>query len=392
MIPRMIKPSHSSSFFLFGARGTGKSTFIKQQFLKGLAAQEIITIDLLLPETEDLYARNPERLKAEVLAQKDAKALKWVLIDEVQKVPRLLDVAHHLIETHKIKFILTGSSARKLKRGSANLLAGRAFVNALYPFCSFELGSGFDLEQALHWGTLPKITVLNNDQDRMQFLRAYALTYLKEEIQVEQLVRRLDPFRAFLEVAAQCNGTVLNFSSIARDVGAIDHKTVLSYFQILEDTHLGFLLSAYSRSVRKAQGTHPKFYFFDTGVKRALDQTLDVVLKPKTSAYGDAFEHWVILEAFRLNEIFMKDFKFSYFQGRDLEIDLVLSKPAGDVLIEIKSAARVDPSKVKRMASVVKDFPRSKGYYLSQDSTPQQIAGIRCLPWQTGLKEIFRLG
>lgn len=390
MIPRLINPSKSNSFFLFGARGTGKSTFIASQFLKDIDPNAVFSIDLLLPETEDLYARNPERLKAAVLAHRENKPLEWVFIDEVQKVPRLLDVVHHLIEKENIRFILTGSSARKLKRGSANLLAGRAFVYPLYPLSFLELKNQFDLEHALHWGTLPKAVQLKTDEDKEIYLRSYALTYLKEEIQVEQLVRQLDPFRAFLEVAAQCNGAILNYSALAREA-AVDHKTIQSYFQILEDTHLGFLLPGFHRSVRKAQATHPKFYFFDPGVKRALEKTLDVKLKPHTYAFGSTFEHFVILEAFRLNSIFRKDFTLSYFNSRGREVDLILSKPREEILVEIKSQVRVDPMKVERFATLAQDFPGAKMVWLSLDPTPQNIASVYCLPWQEGLKQIFYL-
>lgn len=389
MIPRIIKPSKLNSFFLFGARGTGKSTFIKKQFLKDVDPQNVLMIDLLLPETEDLYARHPERLKAQVVQHLETRPLEWVLIDEVQKVPRLLDVVHHLIEEFHVKCILTGSSARKLKRGGANLLAGRAFVYPLYPFSVFELGDSFDLTRALHWGTLPKISEFVQDEDKMSFLRSYALTYLKEEIQVEQLVRQLDPFRAFLEIAAQCNGQILNYSSIARDVGSVDHKTVQSYFQILEDTHLGFLLPGHSRSVRKTQATHPKFYFFDIGVKRALANNLDVILKPKTYAFGEAFEHGVLLEIFRLNNILMKDYKLSYFRTRDAEIDMILSKPGREILVEVKSNEIVDPLKASRFSTLTKDFEHARAYWLSLDRTPQKIENVHCLHWIDGLKEIF---
>lgn len=389
MIPRIIKPTLSQSFSLFGARGTGKSTFIKEQFLHGVDPRAILTIDLLLPEVEDVYARDPGRLKAQVLAHRTSQPLAWVFLDEVQKVPRLLDVVHHLIEKENIRFILTGSSARKLKRGAANLLAGRAFVYALFPFNCIELGAAFDLTHALHWGSLPKVTTLAAEADKEGFLRAYALTYLKEEIQMEQLVRRLDPFRAFLEVAAQSNGQILNFNAMARDVGSVDHKTIRSYFQILEDTHLGFLLPGYSRSVRKAQSTHPKFYFFDTGVKRALDRTLDVVLKPKTYAYGAAFEHFLIMEIYKLNQMFMKDYRMSYFHSRGTEVDLILSKPHREILIEIKSNAIVEPMKVERLGSLAHDFPHAEVYWLSLDPTPQQIGPVTCLHWYEGIQRIF---
>lgn len=389
MIPRIINPSKSNSFFLFGARGTGKSTFVSDQFLKETDPKAVLSLDLLLPEVEDIYAKNPERLKREVLERKEMGPLEWIFIDEVQKIPRLLDLVHHLIEKENVKFILTGSSARKLKRGSANLLAGRAFVYSLYPFSFLELGELFDLDHALHWGTLPKIMALKTDSDKEAFLRAYALTYLKEEIQMEQLVRRLDPFRSFLEVAAQCNGNILNFSAVARDVGMVDHKTVLSYFQILEDTHLGFLLPGFSRSVRKAQSIHPKFYFFDTGVKRSLEKTLDVKLKPKTYAYSAAFEHFVILEIFRLNHILARDFKLFYLNSRGTEVDLILSKPKEEIWIEIKSNSTVDAVKVDRFAKLTKDFANAQAYWLSLDPTPQKISHVHCLPWQEGLKRIF---
>lgn len=391
MIRRLINPLKSNSFFIFGARGAGKSTFITHQFLWETDAKAVLTLDLLLPETEDLYARNPERLKAAVLAHREKNPLEWVFIDEVQKVPRLLDVVHHLIEKENVRFILTGSSARKLKRGGANLLAGRAFVYPLYPFTFLELKDQFDLDCALHWGTLPNIFQLKGDEEKEAFLRAYALTYLKEEIQVEQLVRRLEPFRSFLEVAAQANGTILNINAIARDVGSVDHKTILSYFQILEDTHLGFFLPGFHRSVRKAQSTHPKFYFFDPGVKRALEKTLDVRLKPKTYTYGAAFEHFVILEIFRLNSIFTKDFRLSYFNNRGTEVDLILSKPREEILVEIKSNNNVDPMKVARLAKLSGDFPNAKTYWLSLDPTPQKIGNVHCLPWQEGLRRIFNL-
>lgn len=388
MIPRLIKPSKSNSFFLFGARGTGKSTFVKKQFLHKVSKGKILVLDLLLPEVEDVYARHPDRLKAQLEARASHPP-KWVFIDEVQKVPRLLDVVHHLIETTPVRFILSGSSARKLKRGAANLLAGRAFIYALHPFTALELKEKFKLEDALQYGTLPKLSELSQKKDKEDFLRAYALTYLKEEIQVEQLVRRLDPFREFLGVAAQSNGEILNFSAIARDVGSVDHKTVQSYFEILADTHLGFLLPSYSKSIRKAQRSHPKFYFFDTGVKRALERTLDVVLKPQTYAFGKAFEHWVILEIFRLNQIFQRDYRLSHFHSQGSEIDLILSKPKDEILIEIKSNSRVDPLRVRRLAKLAQSFPHARTYFLSLDKEAQDLEGVSCRHWFGGIQELF---
>ncbi len=204
-----------------------------------------------------------------------------MLLDEIQKVPKLLDEVHRLIEekTDKI-FILTGSSARKLKHGGANLLAGRAFVYHLFTLSCFELKEKFDLEKALHWGTLPKIFSLDGDSEKSEFLRSYADTYLKEEIWNEQVVRKLQPFRRFLEVAAQCNGKIINYANIARDVG-VDDKTIKEYFCILEDTMIGFFLEPFRNSFRKRLVEKPKFYFFDTGIVRSLSRRLSVPLPLK---------------------------------------------------------------------------------------------------------------
>ena len=203
MFKRVLNTTKNNSFFLFGARGTGKTTYLKDIFDPG----ETMYIDLLEPETEDLYVRNPNRLEQHVSAL-PAK-VEWILIDEIQKAPRLLDVAHRLIEATGKKFVLTGSSGRKLKRGATNLLAGRAFVYNLRPFTSIELENSFSLKDALQWGTLPKLFSLENEEDKQAYLRAYSLTYLKEEIVAEQIVRKLDPFREFLEIAAQVSLTAI---------------------------------------------------------------------------------------------------------------------------------------------------------------------------------------
>ena len=268
MIDRLAKLSKSNSFFLLGPRGSGKSTLIKQRYLK----KDNLYIDLLDPKVEDQYRIHPNMLREQIEA---APHLKWVVIDEVQKLPKLLDVVHQLIESTKVKFILSGSSARKLKRGGANLLAGRAFVFHLYPFIAFELNTQFELASFLQWGALPKLLSFKREHDKREYLRSYALTYLKEEIQMEQIVRKLDPFRKFLEVAAQMNGKTINYSRIACDIG-VDTTTVQNYYTILEDTLVGFYLRSYHTSLRKSQKLSPKFYLFDTGVCRALKRTLSV--------------------------------------------------------------------------------------------------------------------
>jgi predicted AAA+ superfamily ATPase len=281
---------------------------------------------------------------------------------------------------------MTGSSARKLKRAGSNLLAGRAFVHSLFPLTHRELADGFDLDSALQFGTLPGLLKFDSREEKNSFLRAYALTYLKEEIWGEQTVRKLDPFRKFIEIAAQCNGKILNFTHIARDVG-VDTKTVQSYFQILEDTLVGFMLEPYHRSLRKRQRQAPKFYLFDTGVKRALDRSLNVGLAPGTYAYGEALEHLVIAEAMRLNEYKQSDFGFYYLRTKDdAEIDLIVERPgAPTALVEIKSASRVDERDVRTLERFAADMPSSEAFLLSRDPVAKRIGRVQALPWQRGL-------
>jgi len=296
---------------------------------------------------------------------------------------------HGRIESGGTRFAMTGSSARKLKREGTNLLAGRAFVYNLFPLTHRELKDGFNLDSALIYGTLPGLLKFSSSEEKISFLRAYALTYLKEEIWGEHIIRKLDPFRKFIEIAAQCNGGIINFANIARDVG-VDIKTVQSYFEILEDTLLGFMLEPYHQSVRKRQRQAPKFYLFDTGVRRALDRTLTVTLKPGTYAYGKAFEHYVIAEAARLNEYRQKDFRFSYLRTKDdAEIDLVVERPgASTALVEIKSTPRVDDRDTKSLERFAADMPKSEAFILSTDPMAKRIGKVKAFPWQQGLKEI----
>ncbi len=368
---------------MFGARGTGKSTFIREQF----PMENPWVLDLLDPEVEDYYAREPKRLELEFLQRK--KKPDWVVIDEVQKVPRLLNVVHRLIELKRAKFVLTGSSARKLKRGAANLLAGRAFVQNLFPLTHGELGEKFSLADALHYGTLPKIHELNSS-DRVEYLHSYVLTYLAEEVRAEQLVRRLDPFRAFLPILGQMSGKVLNFSKIAREIG-VDTKTVQTYFQIIEDTLLGFYLPAFHESIRKSQKLSPKFYVFDCGVKKALEGSLDQIVSPRTSVYGEQFESFLIQEIVRLNFYSKKFFQLSYFgTSNDFEFDLVLSKGGKHQPIEIKSSTSLDSTKVERINHWYKTTKNLlPPIVLSCDPHAQKVGVVKCLPWEIGLKQLF---
>jgi len=351
------------------------------------AADKPLWIDLLEPEQENRYAIRPGELVEQVRA--GLGQFDWIVIDEIQKVPKLLDVVHAAIEAHGVRFALTGSSARKLKRDSVNLLAGRAFVYHLFPLTSSELGDTFALEKAMHYGTLPGLLPFTSDEERKAFLRAYALTYLKEEVWAEHLIRKLDPFRRFLVVASQCNGEIVNYSNIARDIGT-DHKTVSSYFEILEDTLLGFLLEPYHASVRKRQRQAPKFFFFDPGVTRALSGTLNVELVTGTYGFGRAFEHFVLLEIIRLSNYRQKDYRLSYLRTKDgAEIDLIVERPGDKLaLVEIKSTDRIDERDIRDLSRFLPDFPNAEAFCLSRDKVRKQIGDVLAVPWQAGLEEL----
>lgn len=396
MYPRLLNVLKSHSFFLIGPRGTGKSTYLSTLFPEEAATNLPPTwVNLLDPDQEALYMAHPMRLIEQWLqnnAPSSSKnnTTKWIIIDEIQKVPKLLDVVHLAIERYGLMFALTGSSARKLKHGASNLLAGRAFVFHMHPLSFMELGASFDLTYAMEWGTLPKVIQFSNPAEKKRFLRSYAQTYLKEEIQVEQTIRKIEPFRRFLEVAAQSNGTIINFSRLGREAN-VDSKSVERYFDILCETLIGFYLDPYHASIRKRQTQKPKFYFFDTGICRAIQNTLDVPLLPRSFAYGKAFEHFIILEAIRLNDYFEKSYTFSYLNTKDgAEIDLIIERPGkNSVLIEIKSTDNVDSSDLLALKNLRRGFKNPECIVLSQEKHPRLVDDIEILGWQHGLKRIF---
>ncbi|MEK7691886.1 MAG: AAA family ATPase [Bdellovibrionota bacterium] len=375
----------TQSFFLFGPRGSGKSTWLRANFSKS----EAQFLDLLDLKTQRRYQRNPESLQDELMAL--PKSIRWVIIDEIQKIPSLLDTVHSMSLTSKLKFGLSGSSTRKLRRGGANLLAGRAVEYHLFPLSAGELGKTFRLSDVLNWGTLPRIFQLKRESERIDFLETYAHLYVKEEIQEEQVVRRIDPFRAFLEVSAQMDGKILNFAKIAREAG-VDTKTTMSYFKILEDTLLGFTLPAYHRSVRKRQRLAPKFYFFDLGVRRALEGRLEEILHPGTSEWGRAFESWIINEILKENGYSQARYKLSYLNAdADSEIDLILEKGGKPKwILEIKSTDRVTSENCAALARFLPDFPGCRALCLSNDLISKNISGVSAHHWRKGLDQIFQ--
>ena len=385
MFHRTIKLPKSQSFFLFGPRGSGKSTLLHACFPK----ESTFFFNLLLPKEEDRFSRDPHLFQAEVEAL-DSK-FDTVVIDEVQKVPKLLDLVHHLIENNKrkIRFILTGSSARKLKKGKANLLAGRAVTRNLYPLTHIELADSFLLEEVLAWGSLPKIYDLCENEEKIDFLQTYALTYLKEEIQAEQIVRNLDPFRRFLEVAAQADGKIINYSNIARDTGT-DPKTVKSYYEVLEDTLVGFYLESFHTSRRKRLKISPKFYFFDLGISRALSRQLTMKAVPQTSYYGELFERFIVLELHRQENYLNREYRLTFLRTQDdAEIDVVVERPGKPLaFIEIKSADQIHEEMLSGMKKFEKDFPKAEFFCFSRDPITKKFGKILALHWQVGLQKL----
>jgi predicted AAA+ superfamily ATPase len=371
MFHRIPKLSKTNSFFLFGPRGSGKSTLLREFFND----EHVLYIDLLSDISEQRYSKNPDLIISDAIASKK----EWIIIDEIQKIPKLLDLVHKGIVDHKLKFSLTGSSARKLKRQGVNMLAGRAFIFYLFPLVSEELADQFDLQSVLSWGSLPQIFSYQSLEDKKNFLISYVKTYLKEEILIEQVVRNVEGFRDFLEIAAQMSGKVVNFSKIARECG-VDPKTVKEFFQILEDTLVGHWVPGFHQSVRKSQKFQPKFYLFDVGVQRAIEGSLESAPVPGTSLYGQYFENYVVGEIIKMNLYTQKDFKVSHYQTTsNTEIDLVLTKGQKKILIEIKSSDKIDIKNVEAFERTASVFKGAQKYYLSRDPTPSLIGTINCI-------------
>ena len=388
ILNRLISLPDDYSFFLFGARGTGKSTLLENNY----SSLETIYINLLDPLEEFRFSKNPAQLQQVVMAA--GKNIRFIIIDEIQKIPKLLDVIHLLLETKNCKkvFILTGSSARQLKSSGVNLLAGRAFTFSLFPFSYLELKERFVLQDALQFGLLPKIYDFKQDSYKKKFLQSYALTYLKEEIWLSRLVSNLEHFRRFLEVAAQSNGKPVHYSNIARDVGA-DDKTVSNYFGLLEDTLLGFFLEPFHHSFRKRLKKAPKFYFFDLGITRTLSSTLSINPVPSTSYYGELFESFIIVECFKLQHYFQDEYKLSYLLTQtDQEIDLIIERPGlTPLFIEIKSKDNVLEHDLSNLLKLSHEFGDCEAICLSQDPRKKQIGHAVVYPWREGLAEIFKI-
>jgi predicted AAA+ superfamily ATPase len=339
-----LPPPGSETFFLWGPRQTGKTTLLRKSY--GGARW----VDLLKADEFRRYASRPESLRQEI----DAEPLdpgRQVVIDEIQKVPPLLDEVHWLIENRGLHFALCGSSARKVRRGAANLLGGRAVRYELHGLTASEIGGEFELDRMLNHGYLPRFYESSRPG---RLLESYIADYLKEEVAAEGLVRSLPAFSDFLNVAALSDGELVNFSNIARECGVSSH-TAKSHFQILEDTLLGRWLPAYRKRPKRRVIGASKFYFADVGVVNRLARRGQ--LEPGSELYGKAFENWVFHELTCFTSYRESDRAMSYWRlASGIEVDFVLGDM--EVAIEAKASARITRDHLKGLRSVVVDHPR----------------------------------
>jgi len=387
MLKRQLKLPQEQSFFLFGPRQTGKSTLLKENF----SNENSVYYDLLKSEFYNKYLADPSIFREEVLTR--AKCFSHIIVDEIQRIPALLNEIHYLLESKNPPiFCLSGSSARKLKRAEANLLGGRALTYSLQALTYKELGEKFNLERALNLGTLPAIFLSETEELAKEKLRAYVNTYLEEEIKAEALVRNLGSFLRFLQFAANENGNMINYSNIARET-ATKAREVKEYFQILEDTLLGFTLPAYAKSTRVRLSKHPKFYFFDTGVQRALAKRLTLDLSKQTPEYGKVFEHFIIREIVNICTYARNDYEFSFYRTEDnAEVDLIIETPSGELYaIEIKSKENPLNKDLRGLKSFRRICPKAKLICICQSPIRREMDGIDIYPWEEFIskEEIF---
>ena len=375
MLERILKldEAKDESLFLWGSRQTGKSTLLKMLF------PDARVYDLLKSDVRMALQLRPSQLREECELLDDGEL---IIIDEVQKVPALLDEVHWLIENKKQRFILSGSSARKLRRSGANLLGGRALRQTLFPLVSAEIPD-FDLNRALNHGMLPHHYLMENPDMRIQ---AYIGDYLQQEIAEEAIVRRLDAFTRFLQVAALSNSEIVNYSNIAQDCG-VSSKTVKEYFSILEETMLGFFLPSYTKVVKRRVIQSPKFYYFDVAIPNHLLRRIP--LQPGTDVYGHALEHLVIqeLRAFMSYRQPLKSLTYWHTLDNKYEVDAVLGD--AEVAIEVKSSKNVGSHDTKGLKAFSEEYPEAKLYLLSLEDRPRKFNGVEVWPVEQFFKRLW---
>lgn len=362
------------SFFLLGPRATGKTSLIRHQL-----PQNILRIDLLRSDVFLRLNNRPWELEEIINAHPSPSPI--VVIDEIQKNPMLLNEVHRLIEEKKIKFLLTGSSARKLKQANVNLLGGRAWEARLFPLTRQEIPN-FSLEQYLTFGGLPTVYLSENPHEE---LIAYVDIYLKEEIQAEALVRKIQSFSQFLKVAALTNGNMLNFNSLSSDTG-IPASTLREYYLILQDTLLGFLLPAWTKSVKRKAMSTAKFYFFDVGVAHQLAETL--VIDPNSDLYGRAFEHFIAMELRAYLSYYRKNLPLSYWASKNgQEVDFIV----GDqIAIEVKTTKSISSKHLKGLLALQEENICKQYFLISFDKINRSSQGIEIIYWEDFLNHVWQ--
>ncbi len=337
-IPRLLEPP-PGSFFLFGPRGTGKSTWLRERF------PEAHRVDLL---DETLYQSYLAAIGSFAAELRTLEPESTVVVDEVQRIPALLNEVHRQIEERRLRFVLCGSSARQLKTTGSNLLAGRAARRDLHPFVPEELGTEFELEAALRWGTLPVVWMAPSRDDA---LAAYAQLYFRQEVQAEALVRNLPAYARFLPIAALFNAQVVNVSGIARDSG-VARTTVDGYLEILEDTLLAYRLPAYEARLRVRERRHPKLYWVDPGLVRAMKKRSGPLAVEER---GAQFEGWIatLLRAYRdYRALFEEWWYWAAGKGSSVEVDFLCRQGSDLVAIEVKSSARLAEADFRGLRAV----------------------------------------
>jgi len=364
---------NNDSIFLFGPRGTGKTFWIKKNIL------DPIYINLLTFSHYQKLSNQPDAL-AEFFPP-EYKG--WVVIDEVQRVPELLNEVHEQIESYGRKFILTGSSSRSLKRKGVNLLAGRALQYHMHPLTAAEMGADFDSKKALNYGLLPKV---QTSQDPKKYLETYVRNYVKEEVFQEALTRNISAFTRFLEVASFSQGQMLNISNIAREVG-VERPTITNYFDILDDLLIGVRIPSFTKRAKREVKMHPKFYYFDVGVYRTLRPTgyLDSI----EEIDGAGLETLFLQSARADNDYHELGYEIFYWHTvSDQEVDFVLYGEKGLFAFEIKRSHKVDNVMLKGLKAFKADYPEAQCYFVYNGTERLYKEGITLIPFEDVLKNL----